>query len=267
MATPPLRGMFLSTGLGAGLCLKGKGGVIGAVPERLQSGHRGCESGWGRRLLAVGNAVGAGVGVWECLWGRVSAVGRGEGGAPPPPPPFKRFPAWGCGRDADRGRRPFLSDPPNAPIWGPVARGLATACPCAQILSGMRSCRSPEKFAFWGDPDNKPIVPSENRLLVRWLLRSALLCTSVQRPGPCRTPSHVVCSGLASGSGAGAGPDVLQRTVCWALFVFCVLSVCYVVLLLLRPKNIGAPGGRSAQSNFRAGAPPKMISGRALRQK
>uniref|UniRef100_A0A7S4CCR7 Uncharacterized protein n=1 Tax=Eutreptiella gymnastica TaxID=73025 RepID=A0A7S4CCR7_9EUGL len=41
----------------------------------------------------------------------------------------------------------------------------------AQILSGMRSCRSPEKFAFWGDPDNKPIVPSENRLLVRWLLR------------------------------------------------------------------------------------------------
>ena len=36
----------------------GGGGGIGAVPERLQSGHRGCESGWGRRFLAVGNAVG-----------------------------------------------------------------------------------------------------------------------------------------------------------------------------------------------------------------
>ena len=64
---------------GPGLCLKGRG-AIGAVPGRLQSGHRGCESGWGRRLLAVGNAVGAAVGVWECLWGGVRAVGRGEGG-------------------------------------------------------------------------------------------------------------------------------------------------------------------------------------------
>ena len=53
---------------------------MGAVVERLQSGHRGCESGWGGGFLAVGNAVGAGVGVWECLWGRVSAVGRGGGG-------------------------------------------------------------------------------------------------------------------------------------------------------------------------------------------
>ena len=56
---------------------------MGAVPERLQSVHRGFDSGWGRRLLAVGNAVGAGVGGWECLWGRVRAVGRGEGGTPP----------------------------------------------------------------------------------------------------------------------------------------------------------------------------------------
>ena len=37
------------------------------------------------RLLAVGNAVGAGVGVWECLWARVRA--RVLGGRPPPPPP------------------------------------------------------------------------------------------------------------------------------------------------------------------------------------
>ena len=68
---------------GTGLCLKWRG-AIGAVPERLHSGHRGCESGWGRRFLAAGDAVGAGVGVWESLWGRVSAVGRGEGGTPPP---------------------------------------------------------------------------------------------------------------------------------------------------------------------------------------
>ena len=67
---------------GPRLCLKGRG-AIGAVPEWLQSGHRRCECGWRRRLLAVRNAVGAGVGVWECLWGRVSAVGKG--GTPPPP--------------------------------------------------------------------------------------------------------------------------------------------------------------------------------------
>ena len=48
--------------------LEGEGcdrGSPRAVAERL----RGCDSGWGRRLLAVGNAVGAGVGVWECLLG------------------------------------------------------------------------------------------------------------------------------------------------------------------------------------------------------
>ena len=32
----------------------------------------------------LGMRLGAGVGVWECLWGRVRAVGRGEGGTPPP---------------------------------------------------------------------------------------------------------------------------------------------------------------------------------------
>ena len=68
----------------AGLCLKGRGG-IGAVPERLQSGHRGCESGWGGGwFLAVGDAVGAGIGVWECLSGIES--GQWRGGSPPPPP-------------------------------------------------------------------------------------------------------------------------------------------------------------------------------------
>ena len=53
------------------------------IPERWQSGHRGCEA-VGGRLLAVGNAVGAGVGVWECLWGRVRAGVLGGRGVPPP---------------------------------------------------------------------------------------------------------------------------------------------------------------------------------------
>ena len=66
-----------------GLCLKGRG-AIWEVPERLQSGHRGRKA-VGGRLLAVGNAVGADVGVWECLWGRVRAGVLGGRGVPPPP--------------------------------------------------------------------------------------------------------------------------------------------------------------------------------------
>ena len=70
-------------GGGQGLALRGAG-AIGAIPERLQSGRRACESGQRGRLLAVGNAVRAGVGEWECFWGRVRAgVLRGS---PPPPP-------------------------------------------------------------------------------------------------------------------------------------------------------------------------------------
>ena len=40
--------------------------------------------GGGGRLLAVGNAVGAGVGVWEYVWGTVRAgvLGGGGGGFP-----------------------------------------------------------------------------------------------------------------------------------------------------------------------------------------
>ena len=68
-----------------GLCLKGRG-ASGAIPGRLQSGHGGCESGcWRGRLLAVGNAIGAGVGVWECLWGRVRAGVFAGGGLTAPP--------------------------------------------------------------------------------------------------------------------------------------------------------------------------------------
>ena len=76
----------------AGLCLKGRGATR-EIPERLQSGHRGCEA-VGGRFLAVENAVGAGVGVQGCLWGRVRAgvLGGGRGD----PPPFKRFPERRC---------------------------------------------------------------------------------------------------------------------------------------------------------------------------
>ena len=100
-------------------------GAIGAVLERLQSGHRGCESGWGGRLLAVGNAVGAGVGVWECLWGRVSAVGRGEGVTPPP------FQAIPC-------------PPPIHPAGGGGGGGLPSRPPCTRCLPhGPSTCRCP----------------------------------------------------------------------------------------------------------------------------
>ena len=71
---------------------RGHRGSPGAVAERLQSGQGGCESGWGRRFLAVGNAVGAGAGVGECLWGRVSAVGEGGRGVPPPLPSSDSLP-------------------------------------------------------------------------------------------------------------------------------------------------------------------------------
>ena len=114
------------------------GGAIGAVSERLQSGRRGCESGWGRRFLAVGNAVGAGVGVWECLWGGVSAMGRGEWYPPPSLQaiPWAWSPAWGrpsgphtrtrhvlCGRI-----RGLALGPTSSPLTGrPRVVGLGPA--------------------------------------------------------------------------------------------------------------------------------------------
>ena len=66
------------------LCLKGRA-ANGAVPERLRSGHRGCDSGWGGGgYWRLEMRLGAGVGVRECLWGRVKA-GSVAGSAPPPP--------------------------------------------------------------------------------------------------------------------------------------------------------------------------------------
>ena len=62
LSRPPLQGPARHR---PGLCLKGRG-AIGEIPELSHSGHRGRKA-VGGRLLAVGNAVGAGVGVWECL--------------------------------------------------------------------------------------------------------------------------------------------------------------------------------------------------------
>ena len=68
-----------------GLCLKGRG-TIGAVPERLQSCHRGCEIGWGgggfwRLEMRVGLVLeyGNAFGVESVQWG------GGRGVTPPPP--------------------------------------------------------------------------------------------------------------------------------------------------------------------------------------
>ena len=82
----------------AGLCLKGR------VPSgQSRSGCRAVTGGvkavGGGGYWRLGMRWGAGVGVWECLWGRVSAVGGGRG---VPPPPFKRFPALEGAPSADR---------------------------------------------------------------------------------------------------------------------------------------------------------------------
>ena len=63
--------------------LEGEGnydGNFGAATERLQ----GTVKAVGVRLMAVTNAVEAGVGMWECLWGRVRARVLGGRGYPSP---------------------------------------------------------------------------------------------------------------------------------------------------------------------------------------
>ena len=68
----------------AGICLKGIGDFRGnsrAAAERLQGTVKAIRG----RLVAVGNAVGAGAGGWQYLQGGVRA-GVLEGGIPPPAP-------------------------------------------------------------------------------------------------------------------------------------------------------------------------------------
>ena len=62
-----------------------------AATERLQ---RTVKAVGGGGLLAVGLAVGAGVGVWECLWGRVRAAVLGGRG-----PPSLQATPWACHKD------------------------------------------------------------------------------------------------------------------------------------------------------------------------
>ena len=59
----------------------GCGGNSPAATERLQ----GTAKAVGGRLLAVGDAVGAGVGVWECLLGQGQGPSVWREGVPPPP--------------------------------------------------------------------------------------------------------------------------------------------------------------------------------------
>ena len=65
----------------------GSGGTYTAAAKRLQGTAHAVRG----RLLAVRNAVEAGVGECGCLWGSLRAGVWGEGGGLPPP--FKRFPA------------------------------------------------------------------------------------------------------------------------------------------------------------------------------
>ena len=78
-------------GLGRALLEGEGGGGIGAVPERVQSGHGGCESGCGGGFWRLEMRLGLVLG-YENAFGVESVQwGRGE----PPPPPFKRFPGSG----------------------------------------------------------------------------------------------------------------------------------------------------------------------------
>ena len=102
-----------ATGGGGRALLEGEGGPSGQSQSGCGSGHRGCESGWGKRFLAVGDAVG----VWECLSGRVSAVGRGEGG----PPPLQAIP-WGGGGTPPTNR-PGPTHTPHLKDWAKFCAG------------------------------------------------------------------------------------------------------------------------------------------------
>ena len=68
----------------AGLCLKGMGGHWGQSQGGRRAVTGDVQAVEGGGFWRLGMRLGAGFGVWECLWGRVSAVGRGEGGTPPP---------------------------------------------------------------------------------------------------------------------------------------------------------------------------------------
>ena len=81
--------------------LEGEGGPSGQSQSGCTAVTGDVKAGGGGGYWRLEMRLGAGVGVWECLWGRVRAVGEGGGGYPlcdipwgypPPPTPFKRFP-------------------------------------------------------------------------------------------------------------------------------------------------------------------------------
>ena len=133
----------------AGLCLKGRGGHWGS-PQRLQSGHRGCESGWGGRLSAVGNAVGG------CCWGMGMPLGwsqgDGEGGREGGSPPLQAIP-WGLVRTRVRaGTVPVLSAGGAAAVRGGGApQSLGRICPGRGLADGrLGASVHRHRFSVWG---------------------------------------------------------------------------------------------------------------------
>ena len=110
----------------ARLRLKGRGG-IGAVPERLQSGHRGCESGWGvggywRLEMRLGLVLG---------YGNAFGVGSGQWGGGSPPPPLQAIPWPGPPqlRSQARTNDPHMLCIPSPVAWDQRCRQLPPADP------------------------------------------------------------------------------------------------------------------------------------------
>ena len=157
----------------------GEGGLWGQFQSSYRAVRGACESGWGR-VLAVGNVVGASVGVWECLWGRVRAGDLGWRGGYPPPLPFKRFPdsvaspPWPTPSTAPAippsaaviAASPFLPTPtmsialsavvPNGP-WRPCSACPGTGptshppagCSGCRVCGRGRGCRRRQRFGYF----------------------------------------------------------------------------------------------------------------------
>ena len=129
--------------------LEGEGGlgaIAGAATARFQGVLKAVGlggGGGGGRLLAVGNAVGAGAGVWECLWGesqgrRAPGARLCCGGAPPPPNTFLEGVWGGCAIGAVHSRHAVCSVQWHAMCDAPG--GQCAACgvrtpPCARVSS------------------------------------------------------------------------------------------------------------------------------------
>ena len=186
--------------------MKGRG-ANRAVPERLPSGHRGCDSGWGgywrleMRLglgLGYGNAFG-GERRPECL-----------GGSPPsPPPPLLQAIPWGRGPDASGlGAKNiagggvgthFQPPPPHPPLWETDA--------CARLCAGEQkkkedvprpmqrqkrssvACHRPQAaFTRWQMGDTCPQYPRSNVLqgsrTCRQIPEQGFICQTAPPPPP-----------------------------------------------------------------------------------